>query len=71
MPNTLEKINIQSLYRFFSWLGEVKKVKFYTFNDKRFAKLRNCRTKLTGWKISYSGFIKLLEDIKATEYYVK
>lgn len=58
-------------YRLFSWLGEVKKVKFYTFNDKRFAKLRSCRTRLTGWKSTYSSFIKLLENIKATEYYVR
>ena len=57
-------------YRFGS-LGEIKNVKFYTFNDKRYVNLRSCKTKLIGWKTTYNNFINFLERINATEYYIK
>ena len=58
-------------YRLYYTLGEIRKIKFYTVKDKRYANIRSCKTNLKGWQTTYDKFNNLLERIEATEYYVK
>lgn len=50
------------------YIGEVRKIKFYTFENTSLASKRSCATRLTGHKKSYQETLRFLELIKATDY---
>lgn len=53
-------------YRFYR-IGEIRKIKYYTFENERLANLRSCGTRLCGWFLSNKDMLTQLENIKATE----
>jgi len=50
----------------FYYIGEVKKVEFYTFDDEKLAVKRSCGKNLRGWFLNNEKMLKKLESIKAT-----
>lgn len=61
------KKKIPTTYNWTLTIGEYKKIKFYTFDNPKFAKRRSCCTRIVGWKLSHSEFIKKMIEFKATE----
>lgn len=61
---TLNKtIHSYSFYR----IGEIKSIKYYTFNDEQLANIRSCGVRLRGWFASNTEMATKLKEIKATE----
>lgn len=60
IPSTVKK------YRFY-YIGDVRKIEFYTFKDDELATRRSCGKKLTGWHADNIRLMKKLEKIKATK----
>lgn len=48
-------------------IGEIKSIKYYTFNDVRLANVRSCGARLRGWFASNVEMMAKLKEIKATE----
>jgi len=50
----------------FYFIGNVRKIEFYTFDDDKLASMRSCGKKLAGWHFDNEKLLKKLESIKAT-----
>jgi hypothetical protein len=50
----------------FYYIGEVRKIEFYTFDDEKLAVKRSCGKNLRGWFLNNEKMLKKLESIKAT-----
>ena len=59
IPSTIKRYN-------FYYIGEVKKIEFYTFEDDKLAAMRSCGKRLSGWHLNNEKMLKKLESIKAT-----
>lgn len=53
-------------YNFF-YIGDVKKLEFYTFEDDKLITKRSCGKKLRGWFLNNEKMSKKLESLKATK----
>ena len=51
----------------FYHIGDIKKVKYYTFENESLANMRSCAKRLTGWFANNEAMLNRLERIKATE----
>ena len=61
--------SVKRIGRQWRWyIGEAKKVKFYTFDNASFAEKRSCATRLTGNRYSIQSTLRFLENMKATDY---
>ncbi len=63
IKNLKSTIKSYTFYR----IGDVKKVKYYTFNDIKLAEMRSCGVRLRGWFADNIQTMQKLKDIKATE----
>ena len=59
IPSTIKR------YRF-TYIGEVRKIEFYTFEDEKLAAMRSCGKRLSGWHLDNEKMLRKLESIKAT-----
>lgn len=59
IPTTIKRYN-------FYYIGEVRKIEFYTFEDDKLAAMRSCGKRLSGWHLNNEKMLKKLESIKAT-----
>jgi hypothetical protein len=50
----------------FYYIGEVRKIEFYTFDDEKLAVKRSCGKNLRGWFLNNEKMLRKLESIKAT-----
>lgn len=50
-------------------IGDVKKVKFYSFEHDGLSNIRSCATRLSGWHCNNYELKNKLREIKATEMY--
>ena len=50
----------------FYYIGEVRKIEFYTFDDDKLAVKRSCGKNLRGWFLNNEKMLRKLESIKAT-----
>jgi hypothetical protein len=48
-------------------IGDIKKVKYYTFDDIKLAEMRSCGVRLRGWFADNAKTMQKLKNIKATE----
>jgi len=55
----------------FYFIGNVRKIEFYTFDDDKLASMRSCGKKLAGWHFDNEKLLKKLESIKATTIKIK
>lgn len=62
IPSTIKRYN-------FYYIGQVRKIEFYTFKDEKLAAMRSCGKRLSGWHLNNDGMLKKLESIKATKMY--
>ena len=53
-------------YKFYH-IGDIKKIKYYTFDNESLASMRSCAKRLTGWFANNEAMLNRLERIKATE----
>lgn len=63
MKNLEKTINRYTFYR----IGDIKKVKYYSFKDPQLAGLRSCGTYLKGWFLNNIDMKCKLKEINATE----
>jgi len=61
------KKNLRTMYNWSLTIGEVKHIKFYTFDNQTLANRRSCRSKISGWRTNKFGFMNAMEKYKATE----
>jgi len=59
IPSTIKRYN-------FYYIGEVRKIEFYTFEDEKLAAMRSCGKRLSGWHLDNEKMLRKLESIKAT-----
>lgn len=57
-------------YKFY-YIGDVKKIEFYTFEDDELASGRSCGKKLSGWHLDDKKMLKKLKSIKAKQIKIK
>ena len=50
----------------FYYIGEVRKIEFYTFDDDKLAAKRSCGKNLRGWFLNNEKMLRKLESLKAT-----
>ena len=50
----------------FYYIGEVRKIEFYTFDDDKLATKRSCGKNLRGWFLNNEKMLRKLESLKAT-----
>ena len=60
IPSTIKR------YRF-TYIGEVRKIEFYTFEDEKLAAMRSCGKRLSGWHLDNEKMLRKLESVKATK----
>lgn len=53
-------------YTFYK-IGEIKYIKYYTFDNDELAEMRSCGNRLTGWFVNKLQLMNKLKSIKATE----
>jgi len=61
IPSTIKK------YKFF-YIGEVRKIEYYTFDNNELASRRSCGKKLFGWHLNNIDMLNKLKSIKATTF---
>ncbi len=65
--NKIENVkNAINRYTFIK-IGDIKKVKYYKFDNKSMAMRRSCSNSLIGWFATYQQTMNMLQKIKATE----
>ena len=50
------------------YIGDVRKIKYYTFKDAKISTMRSCARNPRGWWSDNQDTLKLLERISATDY---
>lgn len=61
------KKNISTMYNWNKILGGYKTIKFYTFDNPKFAERRSCCSRIIGWRVTKIEFINKMMEFKATE----
>lgn len=65
--NKIENVK-KSIKRYtFIKIGDIKKVKYYKFENKSMAMRRSCSNSLVGWFATYQQTMNMLQNVKATE----
>lgn len=61
------KTHLRTAYNWNLIIGELKTIKFYTFDNPSLASRRSCGKTIRGWKTDKFGFMNKMEEFKATE----
>ena len=65
------KVNyLKKTLKNYTWykIGDIRKIKFYTFKDDKLAAMRSCAKSVRGWHANNQRTMNFLERVKATDY---